>query len=174
MTSCGNARPTCSEVQCLEAMLIGGIFHSFRGTYFIHLTNICWALWHALCWLLGVQKCVRHLSRKEFMFCWVGLADVWIDPSSRNLNAMTEMPRASLSEHREGITSIIRAGILDMNNSLGHMAFLFISRRGLNLGSVHPLPLRPLTKSTHLEPSDNQSCVVYWVPVICQAPLYHR
>ena len=101
MTSCGNARLTCSEVQCLEAMLIGEIFHSFRGTYLIHLTNICWALWHALCWLLGVQKCIRYLSRKEFMFCWVGLADVWIDPSSRNLNAMTEIPRASLGDEDE-------------------------------------------------------------------------
>lgn len=53
-----------------------------------------------------------------------------MDPSSRNLNAMTEMPGTSLGEHREGITGIIRAGILDMNNSLGHMSFLFVSRSG--------------------------------------------
>lgn len=32
--------------------------------------------------------------------------------------------------NRDGITGIIRAGILDMNNSLGHMAFLFVSRSG--------------------------------------------
>ena len=28
-----------------------------------------------------------------------------------------------------------------------------------HLGSVHPPLLKPLTKSTHFEPSDNQSCV---------------
>lgn len=126
---------------------LGDLFHSFNkyllGTHDRHCAGY-WAY---------KDEQNTFPAMKEFTFCWVRLADGWMDLGSRELNAMTEMPRASQWKHRKSVISPVRVGI-----NFGDLWLSYLYQGAVNTISHVRLCLRAWWPSPSFYLETNWTC----------------